>query len=243
VRRGPMGFWYRFAVLLIKPALLVFTRRNWSGQENIPRTGPVIIAVNHISYADPFMVAHYVYDARRLPRFLAKIELFRTGLVGRVVRGAGQIPVYRYTADASAALAAAVEALERGECVVIYPEGTVTKDPRYWPMRAKTGIARLVTATSAPVVPVGQWGAQEVYGRDKKLRLLPRKTISLRAGRELDLSRYRDQEPTAERLRECTDEIMTAVRGLVGELRGEIPPADVFDPRVASAPPSARKSA
>lgn len=230
MRRGRIGFWFRLAVVLIKPTLTVFLKRDWRGMDNIPKTGGLIVAANHISYADPFPIAHFVYDAGRLPRFLAKAQLFRTRFVHRVMKGAGQIPVERYTADASAALQHAVAALERGECLVVYPEGTITKDPTYWPMLAKTGIARLVLLSGAPVVPVAQWGAQDLYGRDKKLRLLPRKTHHAVAGPPIDLSRYAGAEPTAATLREITDVIMGEIRKLLSEIRGEPVPTEVFDP-------------
>jgi 1-acyl-sn-glycerol-3-phosphate acyltransferase len=174
VRRGRLGFWYRLAVCLIKPAMLVLTRRDWRGQQHIPPAGGVIIAANHVSYADPFTFAHYVYDAGRPPCFPAKIELFRLRWpLGRIVRGAGQIPVYRNSANAADALRDAVAAIRRGEAVVIYPEGTVTRDPQLWPMVARTGVARLAMATGALVVPVAQWGPQRMYSRAHGLHLSP----------------------------------------------------------------------
>lgn len=149
MRRGRLGFWYRLAVCLIKPAMRVLTRRDWRGQQHIPPAGGVIIAANH-----------YVYDAGRPPCFLAKIELFRLRWpLGRIFRDAGQIPVYRNSANAADALRDAVAAIRRGEAVVIYPEGTVTRDPQLWPMVARTGVARLAMATGALVVPVAQWSA------------------------------------------------------------------------------------
>jgi len=103
VRRGKLGFWLRVAVCFLKPLLFVFTRPRWRGRENIPATGGVIICFNHVSYADPPVAAHFVYDLPRVPRFLAKDSLFRLPVVGRVVRGAGQIPVNRGTARPSTA--------------------------------------------------------------------------------------------------------------------------------------------
>lgn len=227
MRRGEMGFWLRLAVCLIKPTLLLLTRRDWRGREHVPRTGGVILAVNHISQFDPFPVAHFVYDCRRLPRFLAKAELFRVPFVRTVMRGAAQIPVYRGTANAAEALRDAVAALDRGECVVLYPEGTCTRDPDGWPMRARTGVARLALMTGAPVVPVAQWGAQQVlpYG-EKRPHLLRRPWLRFLAGPPVDLSAYRDQELTSDVLRKATDEVMTDVRDLLGELRGERPPQE-----------------
>jgi 1-acyl-sn-glycerol-3-phosphate acyltransferase len=228
-----MGFWYRLAILLIQPVLYAFTKRDWRGRENIPREGGLIIAVNHISHVDPFTLAHYLYRSHRLPRFLAKSELWSVPFVKWVVAGAGQIPVHRRTADASLALKDAVEALERGECLVVYPEGTTTKDPAYWPMVPKTGVARLAMMTGAPVVPLGQWGAQEIFGQERKLHLLPRKTVHVVAGPPVDLSAYVGQPMSAEVLHEVTDAIMTRVRTMVGELRGERPPDVAFDPKTA----------
>jgi 1-acyl-sn-glycerol-3-phosphate acyltransferase len=143
--------------------------------------------------------------------------------------------VHRRTADAALALRDAVTAIERGECVVVYPEGTTTKDPTYWPMQAKTGVARLALMTGAPVIPLAQWGPQEIFGQDRKLHLLPRHTVSIAVGPAVDLSAYADKALTSEVLRGAADAIMRDVRGLLGELRHETPPTQVFDPRNAPA--------
>lgn len=231
MRRGKLGFWLRLAVIVLKPPLTVFLKRRWAGREHIPPTGGVLVVVNHISWVDPLAAAHFVYDAGRSPRFLAKQKLFQLPLVGQVLAGAGQIPVQRYSESAAKALGPATAALRRGECVVIYPEGTVTRDPAYWPMRAHTGVARLAVETGVPVVPVGQWGAQRVMGRDKVPHLLPRRTVWLKAGPPVDLSAYAGRELSAPQLREVTDLVMGRVAGLVAELRGEPAPAEFFDPR------------
>lgn len=231
MQRLPMGPWMRFAVCVVKPVLLLLTRRRWSGQEHVPRSGGVILAANHISHADPLTLADYVlYGVHRVPRFLAKDSLFQGGgLVARVMRGAKQIPVYRRTADASLALRGAVAALQAGECVVIYPEGTVSRDPGKWPMAARTGVARLALLSGAPVVPIGQWGAQAILDsyRDGGFRPLPPKRVCVKAGPPVDLSAYRDRELTAEVLRAATADVMRAVTDLVEELRGERAPQEV----------------
>ena len=134
--------------------MIVMSRTDWRGMENIPATGPVIIVANHISHADPLALAHYVYDAGRWPQYLAKASVFRIPVVGPILRWVEQIPVERGTVDARKALDSAVAAIEAGGCVLIYPEGTTTKEPDLWPMRGKTGAARLWLATGAPVVPV-----------------------------------------------------------------------------------------
>jgi 1-acyl-sn-glycerol-3-phosphate acyltransferase len=233
VRRGKLGFWYRFAIVIVQPLLYILTKRDWRDRQNIPRQGGLIIAVNHISHVDPFTLTHYLYRSGRVPRFLAKSELWSVPFVKWVMTGAGQIPVHRRTTDAALALKDAVEAIERGECLIIYPEGTTTKDPSYWPMVPKTGVARLALMTGAPVVPMGQWGVQEIYGQDRKLHLLPRHTVRVNSAPAVDLSAYAGQPLTVAVLREATDKIMTEVRRLVGELRGEEPPPVAFDPRTA----------
>ncbi len=225
----PMGPWMRMAVLLIKPALLLCTRRDWRGHEHVPATGGVILAANHISHADPLTLCDYVlYGVHRVPRFMAKDTLFKgNGLVGRTMRGAKQIPVYRRTADASLALRDAVAALDRGECIVIYPEGTVTRDPGKWPMQAKTGVARLALLSGAPVVPVAQWGAQDLLDtyRSGRVSLRPRRPMRFRVGPPVDLSRWQGRELTAEVLREATDAVMDAITAELEVLRGERAPA------------------
>lgn len=235
MRPRRIGFWYRLAVSVVKPLLLLFTSRRWRGGENIPRSGGVILAANHISYVDPLMVAHFVYEHGRLVRFLAKQSLFEVPFIGRVVRGAHQIPVRRGTADAAAALTAAVDALNRGECVLVYPEGTATRDPQLWPMVARTGIARLALTTGVPVIPIAQWGAQQVLPYpSKRPRLFPRATIDMVAGPPVDLSRFEGKEQTAEVLREATDEVMHRISEMLEQLRGEPAPPVFYDPRKAA---------
>ncbi|MFC5721182.1 lysophospholipid acyltransferase family protein [Streptomyces gamaensis] len=236
--RHRIGFWYRFAAVLAKPPLVVLFKRDWRGTEHIPAEGGFITAVNHNSYLDPLSYAHYQYNTGRVPRFLAKAALFKGTFVGAVLRGTGQIPVYRESSDAAAAFRAAVAAINKGECVAFYPEGTLTRDPDMWPMEGKTGAARVALLTRAPVIPVAQWGANEAmppYAKDKKLRLFPRKTLRVLAGPPVDLSAYYGKEPTAEVLRAATEDIMAAITALLAELRGEPAPEQPYSPRRARA--------
>ncbi|WP_369199889.1 lysophospholipid acyltransferase family protein [Streptomyces sp. PU-14G] len=236
-KRRKIGFWYRLAAFLAKPPLVLLFKRDWRGMENIPDDGGFITVVNHNSYLDPLSYAHYQYNTGRVPRFLAKVGLFKGGFVGAVMRGTGQIPVYRESTDAVGAFRAAVEAIEKGECVAFYPEGTLTRDPQMWPMAGKTGAARVALLTRAPVVPVAQWGANLAmppYAREKKLRLFPRKTLTVQAGPPIDLSAYYDREPTAEVLREVTDVMMDAVTEQLAVVRGEPAPAERYDMRKAA---------
>ncbi|GAA2651539.1 lysophospholipid acyltransferase family protein [Streptomyces lunalinharesii] len=232
--RRRIGFWYRTAAVICKPPLLVLFKRDWRGMEHIPADGGFITAVNHNSYLDPLSYAHYQYNTGRVPRFLAKAGLFKSGFVGMMMRGTGQIPVYRETTDAATAFRAAVNAIEKGECVAFYPEGTLTRDPKMWPMQGKTGAARVALLTKAPVIPVAQWGANEAmppYAKEHKLQLFPRKTLRVQAGPPVDLSEFYGQEPTAEVLRAITEKIMAAITDELAGIRGERAPAEPFDYR------------
>jgi 1-acyl-sn-glycerol-3-phosphate acyltransferase len=220
------GFWIRLCVAVLYPLDSLMYRIRFQHLERVPppEAGGVIIAINHISHIDTLLMARLVWQAGRIPRFMIKASLFPKPVIGRVFRGAGQIPVYRGTATAASSLDDAVRALERGQAIVIYPEGTTTRDPQLWPMEAKTGIARLVLlAPHIPVVPVGQWGAQKGQ-RFTPTRLIRRRRCEASVGEPLDLSRYAGVEPTAGVLREITDLIMTAVRDEVAALRRETPP-------------------
>lgn len=230
--RRRIGFWYRLAAVIAKPPLIVLLKRDWRGMEHIPAEGGFLTAVNHNSHLDPFAYAHFQYNTGRIPRFLAKASLFTPFFIGRVMRGTGQIPVFRATADAAAAFRAAVEGVNRGECVVFYPEGTITRDPDQWPMVSKTGVARVALLTKAPVIPVAQWGANEVLPPySKRPHPFPRKTHHVLVGPPVDLSEYYGLEPTAEVLRAVTETIMAAVTNLLSEVRGEPAPAALYDPR------------
>jgi 1-acyl-sn-glycerol-3-phosphate acyltransferase len=212
-------------VSLVKPPLFLLTRRTWLGMENIPTDGPVIIVAAHISHADPLVVAHFVYDSGRWPRFLAKDSLFRLPVIGPILRVDQQIPVSRGSLDAARALDQAVAGVRDGGAVIVYPEGTTTREPDLWPMRGKTGAARLWLATGATVIPIATWGPQRIFDpRTKKLRLRPRTPVTVVAGPPLDLSRFSGATPTVATLTEMTDVIMVALRDLLAPIRGGTPP-------------------
>ncbi len=228
---------FGFCVLVLRRPLMLLTKRDWSGGEHLPRTGGCVIAVNHVSEFDPIPFAHFVYDHGRLPRFLGKAEVFKVPVVGAILTNAGQIPVYRKTTDAAEAFRAAVAAIEQGECVVVYVEGTITREPGLWPMVGKTGAARIALSTGCPVIPAAQWGPQDVlapYGR--KPRLFPRKLMHMRAGPPVDLAAYQSRPLTAETLRGATNAIVDDITGLLEEIRGEQAPGTRFDPLVAGVP-------
>ena len=234
--RRRIGFWYRLAAVIVKPPLVVLFKRDWRGTEHIPADGGFITAVNHNSYLDPLSYAHYQYNTGRVPRLLAKAALFKGSFVGMMLRNTGQIPVYRETTNALDAFRAAVDAIERGECVAFYPEGTLTRDPDMWPMAGKTGAARVALITKAPVIPVAQWGANLAmppYATENKFNLFPRKTLIVQAGPPVDLSRFYGLEPTPDVLREATEVIMAAITEQLEDVRGEKAPQRPYDHRQA----------
>lgn len=220
-------------VTLLNLIMRPLTRRDWRGQGKIPQTGGVIFVANHISNADPLALGQFLAFSGRWPRFLAKASLFRHPVLGRVLRACGQIPVQRQSAQSADALLAAVEAVGQGRAVVIYPEGTITRDPDLWPMEGKTGAARIALRTGCPVIPIGQWGAQELmYGREIHFpRLFPRKTLRLIAGEPVPLDDLREVPVTGAVLDAATARIMDAITALVGELRQQPPPGPRFDPQ------------
>lgn len=235
--RGPSSWAFRLCVVVVWPvSQLLFALHHRHG-ERLPTRGGVLLVANHVSVLDPLCCARLVYDHGRLPRFLAKDALFR-GPAGTVLRAAGQIPVSRGSADARSSVGAAQQALARGEVVVIYPEGSVTRDPDWWPMQARTGVARLALTTDAVVLPVAQWGPQRVHDyHARRLHLRLRARCDYAVGEPVDLTALRAEvragrPMTGELLREVTDLLMTRVRDQLGELRGEQPPA-AFAPRPA----------
>jgi 1-acyl-sn-glycerol-3-phosphate acyltransferase len=223
------------AIPTVYPVASLLFRLRYRHGDRIPPYGPVLVVANHVSILDPIACARLVFDNGRFPGFLAKESLFK-GVLGPIMRAAGQIPVARYTSHAKGSVSAAQKALVDGRCVVIYPEGSVTRDPDWWPMQARTGVARLALTTDAVVIPVAQWGPQRVHDyHRKKLRLRFRAPAEYLVGEPIDLSaaraQVRDGAPlSAPLLRETTDLIMTRVREQLAELRQEpAPPA--FHPR------------
>jgi 1-acyl-sn-glycerol-3-phosphate acyltransferase len=237
--RGYSPGWRLFTKIIIPPLSGLAMKREDSGQENLPRQGGMIIAPNHLSYADWPAVAMFCYRAGHYPVFLIKSAVFEVKYIGSFLRKVGQLPVYRGRADAALVLRDAERGIRRGECVIVYPEGTASRDPEQWPMRARTGVARLALSTGAPVIPVAHWGAQDIlpYG-DKKPRLFPRKRVRIVAGPPVDLSAFEGQPLTRDVLRAATDAVTADITKLLAGLRGEQPPAEPYDPaaRRADAP-------
>lgn len=211
---------YTLARAILKPWLRSWFRWSIEGAENIPRSGPAILAFNHIAYLDPLAAAYVVDSVDRIPRFLAKSELFEDKKIGWVLRGAKQIEVRRGSKDAPMALEKAFEALEAGELIVVFPEGTITTDPDLKPMKAKTGTARLALGSGAPVIPCGLWGTANIWPKGYSKRWKPRQDILCRVGEPVQL----EGDPSSpEAWERAGERIMDRIATLVASLRPAVP--------------------
>lgn len=222
-RSRKLGFAYRLAVVVLWPFLRFFIRWDIQGDEGIrDEDRGILVAANHMSWFDPMIMSYAMWQADRPPRFLAKESLFRIPVVGKIITGAGQIPVYRESKEAAAAVRDAITAIDNGETVVIYPEGTMTKDPQLWPMAAKSGAARIALLTRCPLIPVAHWGTQEIMRPyTKEFRILPRKTIHIRVGKPVDLEDLYGRPLDRDTLAAAGTRLMSAVTELMADMRGE----------------------
>ncbi|WP_058234226.1 lysophospholipid acyltransferase family protein [Devriesea agamarum] len=221
----------RIAALGLRPALVAISARHWSGQENLPSQGGAIVIGNHTSAFDPLAYGHLLVDSGIPPRFLAKDSLFSIPVLGTLLRRTGQIPVSRGRGRSQDALAAAESALCAGQVLTVYPEGTYTRDPGLWPMRARTGAARLALRTGAPLIPIACWGSHKVNPtRTCKLHLRPRGGIQIIVGPAI-VATQRPHEDEYQAARRITDEAMNAVTAMLAQLRSQTPPDTVYDGR------------
>jgi 1-acyl-sn-glycerol-3-phosphate acyltransferase len=220
---------YRVLHRLVPPLGRAVWRPTVTGLENVPRTGPVILASNHRSFADSIVIACVV---PRKVVFLAKSDYFTgTGVKGALMRGwfagLGMLPVDRDDRKAAlASLDTALEVLGRGEAFGIYPEGTRSRDGRLY--RGRTGVAHLALTAGAPVVPVGLTGTERLQPVGARLpRIVP---ITVTFGAPLDFTGRYDGVPAGRARREATDEIMAAIQRLSGQ-----PEAGVYNDRAPDA--------
>jgi len=227
----PTPFWLAAAVVL--PAVGLLTKIEIEGGEHLPTEGPYVLAPNHYSEFDPIVIAVATWRLGRAPRFMAKESLFRVPVVGAVLTGLGMIPVSRTTSASAAgqAIAQAAELAADGRGVIVYPEGSLTREPDLWPMRGKSGAVRVAVAGDIPVIPVATWGVQAIMPRYGKFSVWPlRKRVRVRFGRRVELPIAAGQTPTPAQLVAATDSVMARISGLLGELRGEQPPAQRWNP-------------
>jgi len=222
-----------FALLagVARPIMNVLMGKEWLDTQKLPKGEGFIVVPNHCTEIDPIVVGHMLYNQDIMPHFLAKDGLFRTPVLGAALKGAHQIPVERSGAGAGKSLIAAKEVLDMNGAVVVYPEGTLTRDPDLWPMKGRTGAARLALSTGVKVIPVAHWGAQEVFPRyAKSFKIFPRKKARVLVGDPVDLSAFMGRSGDKETLEAMTEVIMTDITKLLEILRGEKAPAERWDP-------------
>jgi 1-acyl-sn-glycerol-3-phosphate acyltransferase len=207
---------YEVVHTVIPPVARLIWRPRVEGLEHVPATGPVIVASNHLSFADSMVIPIVV--PRRVV-FLAKEDYFTgTGVKGALVRGwfegIGMVPVDRDdTRSALESLDVALEVLGRGEAFGIYPEGARSRDGRLY--RGRTGVAHLALTSGAPVVPVGLVGTERLQPVGASVPRLVRVTV--RFGPPLDFRGRLDGVPAGRARREVTDEVMAAIHRLSGQ--------------------------
>jgi len=227
-QRGP-GLIWRLTQIVVLPLFRAIITLRIRPESALPQTGPFILAPNHYSEADPVIIGVATWRLGRIPRFLAKASLFRVPVLGPYLRAAGHIPVERgANANTQQPLEATKRLVEKGQGVIIYPEGTLTEDPDLWPMSGKTGAVRMALEGNIPLYPAAHWGTQGFMGRyEGKIRLIPRPKIDVLVGLEMNLDAYRNKPVTRELLQDATDDLMREISRLVGKLRGQLPPAGV----------------
>jgi 1-acyl-sn-glycerol-3-phosphate acyltransferase len=209
-------FYRLLKYVILGPLLRLLFRPRIEGMENIPETGAAIVAGNHLSFSDHFLMPAIL--PRRIT-FLAKAEYFTgPGLKGRLTaaffRSAGQIPVDRSGGKASqSAIDAGLEVLGEGELLGIYPEGTRSHDGRLY--RGRTGVAVMALRAGVPVVPCAMVGTFELQPPGRVVPRIGRVTI--RFGRPLDFTRFAGMEDRREVVRAVTDEIMYEILAMSGQ--------------------------
>lgn len=229
--------WLTFCQAIMYPLAFLLGRIRISGLEKIQLQGGFLLVANHVSHLDPLYDSVAVRKSGRIPRFMAKASLWKVPILGGALAGSDQIPVQRGGEGAGrASLDLATQAMREGRVVLIYPEGTVTRDPGHWPMRPRPGAGALALAGDFPVIPVAHWGTNQVYDSyapGRKLHLFPRKDIHIVFGDPVDLTELRSRPVDARSTRDASLLIMTAVRDMVAEVRGQTPPVEFFDMKKA----------
>ena len=229
-RSKPSLFWLFGALLL--PIISVMVKFRFHNKAKMPTTGPIIITPNHFTNIDPIIIGVASWHMGRMPRFMAKASILRIPVIGWVLRKSGQIPVERGgSTRSSTALKEAKELVSKGRAVIVYPEGSLTRDPDMWPMRGKSGAVRLALELGIPIIPVAHWGTQQVMARySKKINFFPRHTIDIAVGDPVDLSEFENNALDNKTLNAATEKVMAAITGLVEDLRNEKAPALRWNP-------------
>jgi 1-acyl-sn-glycerol-3-phosphate acyltransferase len=228
---------WRICAAILFPLLWILAKVEVRHGERIPPTGPVVVGSNHMSIIDPVYLVKAFWRKGRLARFLAKQSIWKVPVIGHIMQRSGQIPVDR-VGSAASSLRAAEHLVETGKLLLVYPEATLTRDPALWPMKGKTGAARLALESGAPLLPIAHWGAQRLMAPYGKLHWwpFPRKRIVVLVGEPLDLTAWRDRPIDQRALAEITDLLMDAITALQAELRRETPPEHRWDMAVDGDP-------
>ncbi|WP_232466124.1 MULTISPECIES: 1-acyl-sn-glycerol-3-phosphate acyltransferase [unclassified Diaminobutyricimonas] len=224
--------WYVLAVLVL-PLMNWLARYDIVDQHKMPRTGAFVLAPNHYSEIDPVVMGIAVWNSGRVPRFMAKASLFKIPVVRSLLKASGQIPVERAgSVRSSDPMAAARQLVDKELAVIIYPEGTLTRDPELWPMRGKTGAVRMALEAGIPLIPAAHWGTQHLMARyGKKISFWPpRKRIRIKFGDPVDLSAFEGRPLDSQTLSAATTVLMNEITKLLEDLRGEDAPAERWDP-------------
>ncbi|QAY61118.1 1-acyl-sn-glycerol-3-phosphate acyltransferase [Microbacterium protaetiae] len=227
----PSVFWLLGAIIV--PIFGALAKIEITGAEKLPREGAFVLAANHHSEIDPLVVAVAVWRLGRAPRFMAKESLFHVPVLGWALKRTGMVPVARTASSsgARATLETSRDLVQHGRGVIVYPEGTLTRDPELWPMRGKSGAVRLAAAGGIPVIPMAQWGAQQIMPRYGKLRLWPpRRRMSVVIGDPVDIDDARHEHVTPAELNAATTRVMDRIAELLGEIRGLPAPKTRWNP-------------
>lgn len=225
--------------LPLRPLLNLLTRPAWNALENLPAQGAVVACGNHLSPLDAFSYGHLLQAGGAAPRFLAKDALFAIPGLGLLLRRARQIPVRRGSARGGDALDAARAALERGELLMVFPEGTYTRDPSLWPMRGRYGASRLALDTGAALLPIASWGGRKLWPVGSPIpRPGPGRRVQMLVGEPYTVSR-REGESDHQAAVRVTEDLMGRIADLLGQLREQDPPVVLHDGRTDTHRPEA----
>ena len=207
---------YRFVVTAI---VAFFRLMGWRidvrGSEHVPSSGPAVIATNHVGYLDFTFIGYAARPAGRLVRFLAKKEVFDHPVGGPLMRAMRHVPVDRFGTPRQA-LDSAVGALQRGEVIGMFPEGTISRS--FVPARGKSGAARMAMEAGAPLVPGVVWGSQRILTKGRPRNLQRGVAITVTFGAPIPYS----DDDTPE---EVTDRLMSRIGELVADAARSYPQA------------------
>lgn len=231
--RSERGWIWRLLAAIVLPPMAWLVRFRFVDGHLLPKQGAFVLTPNHYSEIDPIVMGVAMWKLGRVPRFMAKASLWKVPVLGAMLTASGQIPVSRAGAGRGSDPVTAARALaEKDLAVIVYPEGSLTREPDLWPMRGKTGAVRTALQAGVPVIPAAHWGTQKVmprYGKGVSL-WPPRKTVTVKIGEPVDLSEFEGRPLDSQTLAAATERVMTAITALLEDLRGETAPAERWDP-------------